>query len=270
MPILYQFQSPELQFHHTYDEIPVPAEFQTHAHDLFEIFIFLAGSGTYLVEGTSYPLHPGQLLILRPGETHMLHIDTSAPYERVALHFSPSLLNSFDPEHLLLQPFFNRPLGRKNLYAIPLDSILQALYQISAHQTPSWQSVQLAAVLFSLLSQIYQASVLPDPSEAEASSKLLQYVNQHLCEPLSLDSLARQFFMGKSQLNRTFHRLTGYSVWKYILIKRLILARSMIRQGIPAMQACTDCGFHDYSSFYRAYKNHFQLSPQEDQAELRK
>lgn len=268
MAVLQEYKTPQLWFHHSLDHAPVPSDFQPHTHNLFEIFIFLSGSASYIIEGTAYPLRPGQLLILRPGETHMLHLTGNLPYERVALHFAPALLSGFDPSHLLLKPFLDRPLGRKNLYAIPLDTVLPALYQTTSFQDASWQGVYLSAQLFSLLSQLYQTSTLPEPSPAEASSEILQYVNRHLCDPLSLDVLSRRFFMGKSQLNRTFHQLTGYSVWQYILTKRLILARSLIQQGTPAMQACSHCGFRDYSSFYRSYQKHFQISPQEDKPAL--
>ena len=95
-------------------------------------------------------------------------------------------------------------------------------------------------------------------------SQLIDYINKNLYEPLSLSRLSDKFFLSQSQLNRLFKKATGTSVWEYITIKRLIAARNRIRVGEHSGKVCISCGFKDYSSFYRMYKNRFGVSPKQD------
>jgi AraC-like DNA-binding protein len=94
--------------------------------------------------------------------------------------------------------------------------------------------------------------------------QLVRYVNRHLFEQLSLQSVADHFFRSRSQISRIFHQATGSSFWEYVTIKRLLASRAMLQRGEKAGTAAVACGFTDYSVFYRAYKNHFGHSPKDD------
>ena len=85
-----------------------------------------------------------------------------------------------------------------------------------------------------------------------------------MTEELSLDLLAKRFFLSKSYLNQQFRQATGTTIWDYVLLKRLMQARSAIRSGVPATEAFRARGFNDYSSFYRRYKGRFGVAPNAD------
>ena len=93
--------------------------------------------------------------------------------------------------------------------------------------------------------------------------EILQYVNDHLAEDLTIDGLAGRFFISKYYMMRLFKQETGYTLGQYITQKRLLLARELILSGVPSTQVCFDCGFRDYSTFSRSYKKLFQESPRE-------
>jgi AraC-like DNA-binding protein len=93
---------------------------------------------------------------------------------------------------------------------------------------------------------------------------VISYINEHLFENISIESLCKQFYISKSQLNILFKKATNTTVWKYITTKRLISARHLLYNGMSAYEACIQSGFKDYSTFYRRYKDFFGTSPQED------
>ena len=94
--------------------------------------------------------------------------------------------------------------------------------------------------------------------------EVITYINEHLSEELSLELLSGHFYLSKPQLSRRFKQMTGTSIWEYIIIKRLMQARRLIRSGEQVMIAAQQCGFRDYSAFYRAYKGRYGRSPQEE------
>ena len=64
-----------------------------------------------------------------------------------------------------------------------------------------------------------------------------------------------------STLTHSFKKDMNISVYRYILKKRLVLAQQKILSGEPAQKAALDCGFNDYSGFYKQYKKTFGIAP---------
>ena len=232
-----------------------------------EILYFLSGDAQYLVEGSVYPLHPGELLIMNRAEAHKLQLLSAQPYERIVMHFSPSVLRGFDPDGLLLRVFAEKPLGRQNHYASPKFSALFS--EFDAPGSPEHLRIHmlliLANVLYTLCS-LSEAAASAADKPVSVSQQILQYVNLHLFEDISLSSVSRAFFLSASQLGRVFRQATGSSVGEYIRVKRLLAARERIVAGSTPTDACAACGFQDYSTFFRAYKAKFGCTPSHDRS----
>lgn len=94
-----------------------------------------------------------------------------------------------------------------------------------------------------------------------AEQRMVMYVNEHLFNELSVPMLAEHFYLSTSQFSRVFRKATGAAPWEYITRKRLIAAREKIQNGSSAHSASEQCGFSDYSAFYRAYVKHFGCAP---------
>ena len=92
---------------------------------------------------------------------------------------------------------------------------------------------------------------------------VLQFIGSHLPEELSLEKLAGHFFVSKYHLSHAFTREVGVSVYRYIMMRRLLMARQLLSTGEPAGQVCRVCGFSDYTSFYRAFKSEYGVSPRD-------
>lgn len=260
--------------HHSIDSHPEEKNFPLHVHRHCEVYYFIAGEGFYTVEGRDYPLTPGCILLMREGETHKLHIRENTPYERVAVHFD---LNAFFPENGPYAPlralFLGHEPGCGNLYlptggnegffadvfariCRPAAAESDFLLHLAANLPP------LLCELYSMENQAPPPSRRPDKEAAEVA-EIVDYINAHLTEISGLEELERYFFFSKSTLNRMFRRSTGSTVWEFVLIKRLLLARRMIRTGKPAALAAAACGFGDYSAFYRQYLRIFGETPRE-------
>ena len=264
---LFEYQDADLFCHHSLDESPSPSEFYMHAHERMEILYFLSGDAQYLVEGSVYPLHPGELLIMNRAEAHKLQLLSAQPYERIVMHFSPSVLRGFDPDGLLLRVFAEKPLGRQNHYASPKFSALFS--EFDAPGSPEHLRIHmlliLANVLYTLCS-LSEAAASAADKPVSVSQQILQYVNLHLFEDISLSSVSRAFFLSASQLGRVFRQATASSVGEYIRVKRLLAARERIVAGSTPTAASAACGFQDYSTFFRAYKAKFGCTPSHDRS----
>ncbi len=264
MENIYRYNDNHIHWHHIYEACPNPTHFRMHTHDRYEIFYFIGGKGKFHIEGSEYPLNSGDILLMRPTEAHYIEIDPSQPYERISFHFDAALLWDIDPKKLLLSPFRDREQGKYNLFTaadFPNDDYL--VYLRAVAKAGEDQRLQVVTNLLALLNELYNAAAnRTESTTAESNAyKIVRYVNAHLLEDLSLESICKQFYISKPQLCRVFKRATGSSIWNYITVKRLLSAQQLIKRGTPVVHAAYLCGFGDYTAFYRAYRKQFGVSP---------
>ena len=254
-------------FSRTRDEHPRREAYALHAHENFELLYIVEGKGHFLVEGREYPLAKNTAMIMRPGEVHRLLVEEDSPYERVCVNVRGELFRELDPEGLLLAPFLRRGLGERNRYRLSCGEELMEL--LSSGEESGWEpgSLELTAqmfllrCLFEIRSQQGLRKLSAEPLPLEP---VLGFINENLGEELSLRSVAARFYVSPAQLNRQMKRSVGTTFWSYVMVKRLLFAKSLLQQGIPAGEASRRCGFGEYSAFYRAYKKHFGVAPRAD------
>ena len=268
MSVIYEASFPNLSICHSLDLHPQKNDFPMHVHNHNEIFVFVSGHASYLVEGSEYPLSMGSLLTIRESESHAINFLSDEPYERFVINFSPSVISDIDPERKLLTPFYDRELGVGNLYEtgdLPNTSALSYLKAMCSQSSDPYEKrIALVSHLLPLLHDISRAfkskSSVTD-EQALLSVRIISYVNDHLFEPITTPDVAKHFYMSVSQLERIFKRATHSSVWHYVTVKRLAAARAKIESGYSSTAACAECGFGDYSAFYRAYVKEYGAPP---------
>lgn len=263
MAIIEHFEGEGFSFSHSCDTEPQDSYFPLHIHDNHELFCLVKGDVGYVVEGHRYKLYPGTLLLMRSSESHKLSVNSSAEYERYVINFSSDFLlqNGFDST--ILTPLFERALGQKNRYS-PRDftgfSPLTYFEKLEEEAKIISPKCAVLSNLSSLLSAINIAFLKKSNREIE-EGELLSFVNENLTSNLSLEEIAAHAHLSPSQLARVFKKLSGTSVHEYILSKRLILFHEKLRSGLGVIEASTECGFRDYSAFYRLYKKRYGISP---------
>lgn len=268
--MLNEYSFGDIYIRHAVDEQPDDRYFTMHIHEQCEIYFFLSGKVEYLVEGSKYLLNENSLMIMRPAESHKPKIIGNDRYERYAINFSVSFVNSVDPEGRLVRAFTERPLGKNNMFSsseIDIKLVNKLFSQMCSDNDDYDKQLTIKTHLLLLLDMINRAFYKKDSAGHKPQSTaehIVMYVNNHLFEELSVPMLAKHFYLSTSQFSRVFRQATGAAPWEYIIKKRLTAAKEKIRSGSSAQSACESCGFGDYSSFYRAYTKHFGCAPKED------
>ena len=242
---------------------PVPKFLEMHTHDFYELYLFYGGQANYHIEGTVYPLEPGDILIIKKAEAHSLWISQPVPYDRTVIHFNGDALLG-NRKQQLLQFLDDRPLGKFNRYPAALFAKKHWCEYIENITDHNRDHAYMQIYLMTLLNELLEAYPTVQQNwqhRRNQTSDIISYINEHYTEQLSLESLCKIFYVSRTQLNRLFNSMTGVSVWKYVVTNRLLYAKELLEQGESPAVARVKCGFRDYSPFYRAYKAHFGVCP---------
>ncbi|MCA0754781.1 response regulator [Paenibacillus sp. N4] len=90
------------------------------------------------------------------------------------------------------------------------------------------------------------------------------FMEKHFTEPLTLEQLARAFFVSKEYLSKMFKQEFGHTVTDYLLHLRMDKAKEWLLDGsIPIKAIAEMAGYEDVTYFYRVFKKHFGVAPGE-------
>lgn len=115
------------------------------------------------------------------------------------------------------------------------------------------------------MANIRNTTVLYESTKMVDSNQIVQlalaYIDDHLDEKISLANITQQVNVCRSTLLQCFRQTIGISPYAYVIHRKLAAAREMISQGVSPIRAAEQVGFGDYSSFYRAFRKEFGMSP---------
>ena len=253
---------------------PRTRHMEAHYHDFYEIFFFIDGDVDYWIDGSLYRLAPGDILLIHPTELHKPVPATKIErYERIVLWINKNYISEI--ENGILEGCFDKELPTySKVLRLPKDKKEQ-LFTLAHTLCEEYNGKEFAgevcaySLLLQILVQINRALHSNSPVDSKnfstptLISDILSYINDHYAEKLTLDSIANHFFVSKYYLSHEFKAAVSTSLYRYIIMKRLNAAYTLLVEGYSANEACVMCGFGNYSVFFRAFKAEFGISPKE-------
>ena len=246
-------------------------DFSYHYHDFHKVVIFISGKAAYHIEGKAYQLKPWDILLVNRHAIHRPEIDSSVPYERFILWIQNDI-----PWQELLKCF--QKANDRSYNLVRLNSALQEkmkdiLFELenSAKSDEYGREILTQSLFLQFmvyLNRIFlEKQYIFDKKSYTFDSQIasiLQYINHNLKEDLSVETLSARYYVSKYHLMRKFKQETGYTLHNYIVNKRLLMARTLISNGMPVTKAAQESGFAEYSTFSRAYRKQFKTNPSEE------
>ena len=247
-----------------------------HYHDFYEIHCTLEGEGVFYVDNHEYHLRPGTVTLISPNDLHRVLSQKTESFRRCYIFVTPQYLQSHSTSRSDLAEAF-RFLGSGHNRFLQLDpneleSLLAPLNQEpgTAYGEDLEYEVHLLRFLIFLnrLSQKQEHSLV-SPSTNSPNNKdalipqVIDYINENLDASLTLDSLAEKFYTNKYSLSRSFKKASGINLHSFILKKRLLYSKQLLRKYRSSTEVYSLCGFQSYTHFLRAFKEEFHITPKE-------
>ena len=244
-----------------------------HSHTFFEILYCCSSCGAeYLVGADRYRLQKGDVIMVPPGISHrpLLPPEMPVPYTRYVLWISPEFLNT------LKQQFPEEQMYRQtDIYLLRtaetkwefIGDVFRRGVEEAENRAPGWEAMVLAnstKLLVQLGRAVLERTASPLKAEKpELLDKAMAYLEAHLSEKITLADVAHHCWVSQSTISQTFRNKMGVSFYRCVTQRRLIAAKAMILENMPLENVGRAVGFTDYSTFYRAFKQEYGISPRQ-------
>lgn len=249
-----------------------------HAHDGYEIYGLLRGSGTYIAGDRLYPLHAGTITVVRPQEIHRPHASDERGFQRYVLSISEAYVAGIDVlcpgvpggiGSLLTEPgagsshfFLSMPQFAK---AQGLLGDIEQSLQADASRGGELSVLRTVAELLLMLAELQEQ---PEAAGAERSDNerligdVLAYLVTHYQETLHIDSLLRQFPVSRSRLLGLFKAHTGVTIKQFLTEYRIERAKALLAgTSMPVTDVAQQSGFNDLSHFFSIFRRQTGCTP---------
>ena len=249
----------------------LPPSVNVHYHDFYEIYFLLGGNVTFRVEGKTYKLKSGDLLLISPYEMHQTNIVAGEVYERLVLWIDKNYFDQLCEKGVNLKTCFESKADNRIHPDVKSGMLLRELMERLNEEYYSdnefGKSLYLEGLLYQTLVEVNRLSLKSHESQKQEKpdliSDIMSFINQNYNHQITLEMLEKRFFVSKYYLSHEFTKQNGVSIYKYITLKRLLTAREMMTEGKSPGDIYKLCGFGDYTTFFRAFKAEYGISPKE-------
>lgn len=237
-----------------------------HAHDYYELLIFIKGNVEYLNENTV--ISPSQRMVVwfKPGQMHTGRLLAPSKYERYVLYFSSDFFR-MNEQIAPLTNFMHHSTGTHMILSeTKFDELLQLLRK--AEDMAASEAPYAELVLKSLLVELFynlnslEPAIQDGEALTEEMGQIKRYIDINYASISSVAEIANHFFYSREYLSRKFRKSFNISVAHY-LSKRKITESLPLLETMTVADVAYTVGFHSQSAFIKAFKANMQCLPSE-------
>lgn len=255
---MFQFDYRDVSFAHKNGFSSSPKdEFHKHMHHFYEVVYFECGSVEFHVEGVSRSLCPGDVVLIQPGQFHFADVDRGYAYQRYVCKVPEEALPPFLQERVQkLEPFFENCES-----LLPLLEELDRYAEEFLNDEEEMRCLCIGRMEELLIRLSKQENVHLQAKDSSVARNLVDYIEAHLGEHLTLESLADAFHYSPSYVAMSFRKEMHVSLISYVRGKKIMAAHALIMRGVKPSDAAALMGFTDYSTFFRGYQKMLGTAP---------
>ena len=271
---IYQELEMSSRYVNTHRDVSYPSTMvNLHSHNYIEILYCRTSAGVeYLIGSERYRLQKGDIVFVPPGVSHrpILPEKMTVPYERDVLWVSTEFMahmNNLFPDATAQMRDHSVPIRTAGTRWEFLGDLFRNGVLEEEEKRPGWETAVIGNTLtiFSHMKRAYieRSAGAMKAEKPELPDRITAYIEQNYTTHITIDDLARKFYVSNSTISHQFKQKMGVSVYRYITQRRLIAAKTLIAERVPMEEISHKVGFVDYSTFYRAFKQEYGISPRQ-------
>ncbi len=237
---------------------------EPHEHKFYELEITLLGSGTQVINGTSYLMRRGEIHIIRPGDVHSLNTDGSLK----------TFMVQFSPRHVSAEIFTELSRESRPLVAYLNNDECDAFENIcnsldvfnSAGEVVSRDTVgRFVDLMLSVFYDYFNSGKHVRSGARDYQDQIqqiLDWMQAHYRTGIAADDIAKQFHFNTAYLRRLFKERVGVSIMQYLKELRLEYAKNLlVMTNLKISEVCDRSGYGSMPTFISDFKKKYHYAP---------
>lgn len=236
----------------------------THSHNFAEILFVMKGKGQVFYDNDVREITSGDIIVYNAGLPHREQSSDSDPLELLFIGLDKVEITDLPYNHLI-------PSNYSTIYATgDMEDIFRMYFTIIVDEMAGKDkfyieiaknaAITLVMYLYRLINRFDDVS---NVLEARAViDDVLNYIDTHFLEPITLDDIASACHISKSYLSHMFSDIKKQTVTQYILDKRLEKSRHQLEKtNLTVEEIALSSGFNNASYFSRVFKEYYNMTP---------
>ena len=242
-------------------------KFKGEKHSFFELTYVDTGTLYTDVEGQTYQLNEKELIIYGPGQFHNQYTNDNA-VSYVTIMFN---MENISPD--LLSNWYDVLINKVFPYHKKIYTLMKTLVQESTTGAPYMDSLMHCLLTETIIRLLQGEYTLPTEKpvrmirqnyQDELFERIITYVENKICEPLTIAEICQQFSLSRSSLQLLFKNSVNQSPKKYISDMKLEKSCQMLRENkYTVSEISLKLGYSSIHYFSNAFTQKYHISPSE-------
>lgn len=234
--------------------------YRKHRHDTYAICLTTSGVQVFDYRGAAEVSRPGQVVVLHPDEIHDGRAGTEEGLGYQLLYVEPALI--FEAVQVLCGRSCSLPFVRT-----PVSTNVSLFAAI----TSAFHGTRESLAIDSLILRLAEGLIEADPScgrvsrprhlDVAAVERARHFLDSEKTRVVRSAELEAVTGLSRYELARQFRRMCGTSPYRYLLMRRLDVARDQLARRRSLVEVALEAGFSDQAHFTRMFKAAFGLTP---------
>lgn len=244
-----------------------------HYHDYYEILFYLGEQEAFYEKDDGIlTICKGDVVFCRMFENHVVRCANNEGYQRFCIGIEPHLLGRFSKKNANLYLLFsnqNPGYPVMHLDMARMQKYVQMIEELQQLKKTPGEQIIASSIIHRMLGCLY-CDIQPKSGPETANiqhmdmvGSIIHFVEQNLDQDLSLDVVSQHYNYSPAYVNRIFKEITGSSLVRYIIEKRISCAKQMLYGNMEIMHVAERVGYRSYSNFYKAFRKAVGCGPEE-------
>ena len=250
---------------------------EIHDHDFVEIVYIIEGESEHIINGEEFAVKAGDLLFINYGCTHAFNLEDKFVAYNLMIrvdYFTKNMIKDDNLFYMLALTSFEKIQHELNDKG-PLvsfdyserDDIFNLFKNIETevNNNELGKSLILDSYINVILCKIFRKIFVKNSDkDLLIPQDILDYINAHFNEKISLNDLSQRCFYNPAYFSRLFKKAFNMSFTDYIMDLRLKHCCELLKDSdFTIDKIIEECGFSDRNTFYERFKNKYGCTPSE-------